>query len=253
MLLTIIPVFVLVLLSMVVTRIATIALTLTGLSAEIAKFQARSALTGAGFTTTEAESVVNHPVRRRIIATLMLFGSAGIVSVIASLALGAAQAESRGEAGTALGILVVAIAGLLWVVNRPPVERVLSRLIRIGLRRYTDLEVRDFEALLEVHGGYTVVELVVEPDDWLAGRTLADLRLNDEGLLVLGIQRASGGYDGAPSGDSRVRAGDALLLYGHGQRISELDTRPRGSSGDDRHHASARTRPATDDPTKDPT
>lgn len=41
--------------SMVITRIATIALMATGLTRESARFQARSALTGAGFTTSESE------------------------------------------------------------------------------------------------------------------------------------------------------------------------------------------------------
>jgi len=35
--------------------------TATGLSRESARFQARSALTGGGFTTTESEAVVRHP------------------------------------------------------------------------------------------------------------------------------------------------------------------------------------------------
>ena len=74
-------------LSVIVTRIATVALLHTGLSREAAQFQARSAFTGVGFTTTEAESVVNHPVRRRVVMLLMLVGNAGIVSVIASLLL----------------------------------------------------------------------------------------------------------------------------------------------------------------------
>jgi hypothetical protein len=54
-------------LSMLITGLATSALSMTGLSRESARFQARSAFTGTGFTTQEAEKVVNHPVRRRII------------------------------------------------------------------------------------------------------------------------------------------------------------------------------------------
>lgn len=64
-------------LSLVVTRLATTALHLTGLSWEAANFQARSAFTGTGFTTAEAEKVTGHPVRRRIITWLMIARSAG--------------------------------------------------------------------------------------------------------------------------------------------------------------------------------
>jgi len=73
--------------SVIVMRIATVALLHTGLSREAAQFQVRSAFTGVGFTTGEAETVVNHPVRRRIIMFLMLVGNVGIVSAMASLLL----------------------------------------------------------------------------------------------------------------------------------------------------------------------
>ena len=65
-------------LSLLVTHVATVALTLTGLSRQLAQIQARSAFSGVGFTTTEAEQVVNHPVRRRIIMLLMLLGNWGV-------------------------------------------------------------------------------------------------------------------------------------------------------------------------------
>lgn len=43
--------------SILITRVATVALTHTGLSRESAKFQACSAFTGVGFTTSESEKV----------------------------------------------------------------------------------------------------------------------------------------------------------------------------------------------------
>jgi len=52
-------------------QLATGALIATGVPPEIAASQARSAFSGAGFTTTEEENVVNHRARRRIIATTM--------------------------------------------------------------------------------------------------------------------------------------------------------------------------------------
>jgi len=85
---SILSLLVIITLSILITRLATLALAHTGLSREAARFQARSAFTGVGFTTTESEKVVNHPVRRRILLLLMLLGNAGIVSAITSLLLG---------------------------------------------------------------------------------------------------------------------------------------------------------------------
>ena len=81
--------------TLVITRIATVALMVTGLSREAARFQARSALTGVGFTTLESEKVTNHPVRRHIIMILMLTGNVGIVTVLATFRAHGARAQWR--------------------------------------------------------------------------------------------------------------------------------------------------------------
>lgn len=257
MLLTVLPVLVIVLISLIVGRVATTALTLTGMSGEQARFQARSALTGAGFTTTESESIVNHPVRRRIVMMLMLTGSAGIVSVIGTIAIGAAGAETTGDGVWSFLGLIVGILVLLQLIRLRPVDRALSRLIRRGLDRWTDLDVRDVESLLDIHGGYSIAELLVEESDWICDRSLIDMRLNDEGILVLGIQRHNGGYDGAPKGTSSVHAGDTLLLYGHQDRIAQLDDRVQGPLGDAEHARSmadvARSEQQDDTQAPDPT
>ena len=54
-----------VILSITVVRIGGIALELTGLSPEVATFQAQSAFSGAGFTTAESESIVTHPNKEK--------------------------------------------------------------------------------------------------------------------------------------------------------------------------------------------
>ena len=222
--------------SILITRVATVALTLTGLSREVARFQARSALSGAGFTTAESESMVNHPVRRRIVMMLMLMGSAGIVTVVATTAVGFAGIDGTFELTTTAGTLVVGLGLLWWAASSQAVDRALQPVIRRLLRRYTDIDVRDYAGLLRVAGDYTIWELAVDTHDWLADRELGELRLNDEGVMVLGIQRGDGsGYDGTPAGGTSIRAGDTLILYGHADRIVELDERRAGFVGEQAH------------------
>ncbi len=55
--------------SLLITRVATVILTATGMSREAARFQARSAFSTAGFTTRESEAVVDHPIRRKVIGS----------------------------------------------------------------------------------------------------------------------------------------------------------------------------------------
>ncbi|HEU5044028.1 MAG TPA: hypothetical protein VFT75_07830, partial [Nocardioidaceae bacterium] len=58
-----------------ILRVGTVALTLTGVSRDVARFQVRSAFFGAGYTTTEAEAIMNHPLRRRIVQLLIVWGA----------------------------------------------------------------------------------------------------------------------------------------------------------------------------------
>lgn len=225
-------------LSLFVTRLATIALTLTGLSEETARFQARSAFTGTGFTTSESESVVDHPVRRRIIMLLMVVRSAGFVTIIISLILSFGGSLSRLEQVVRLLALVFGVAGLLLVSRVPVVNRVISRAIERWLRRWGKLEQRDYEALLRLSKDYTVTEMLVQEDDWLAGKPFSECRLPSEGVTVLGIIRKDGGYVGVPRGDTAAYPGDALVLYGRGKALDELDRRRRGMSGDAAHQES---------------
>lgn len=92
----VISLLVVITLSILCTRIATVALVHTGLSREVARFQARSAFTGVGFTTGESEKVIRHPVRRRIVMALMWLGNVGIMSAIFSLILTFVGQEQMG-------------------------------------------------------------------------------------------------------------------------------------------------------------
>jgi hypothetical protein len=172
-------------------------------------------------------------VRRRIILALMLAGNAGLAAVVASLMLGFTRGGSGG-AGYRILELILGLAILLALARSRHVDRRLTPLVARLLSRYTDVQIRDYAGLLELEGGYRVVELVVEPQDWMAGQTLAALRLRDEGVVVLGISRR-GDWIGAPAGQTRVEPGDTLVLYGLEETVCELDERQRGASGEAAH------------------
>ena len=234
MLAAFITLFAIIIISLIITRIATIALTLTGISREVARFQARSALTGAGFTTSESEKMMNHPVRRRILMLLMLVGNAGIVTVIASAILVVANAGSDSLAIQGL-VIVVGLAFLLALTKSKWVDKKVTRLITVALRKWTDLETSDAASLIYLGGDYQISELEISFEDWLAEMTLQKSRLADEGLLVLGIQKPGGEYIGAPVASTKLIARDVLLLYGRGGAIQDLDRRRRGLRGEVAH------------------
>lgn len=221
--------------SILVVRVASIALSLTGLSRESARFQARSAFTGTGFTTDESESVVNHPVRRRIIMGLMIARNAGIVTAASSLIISFVQADDVKQGLWTLVYLLIGVSALWGVTMSRWVERGMHVVIGWALKRFTTIEARDYAGLLHLSGNYSVTELQVNDGDWLADRTLADLRLADEGVLVLGIHRAKGEYLGTPTRDTKVLAGDTLILYGRSNILEDLDARGADFEGIRKH------------------
>ncbi len=226
-----------ILVSIMINKVATAALRRTGLSREVASFQAQSAFSGVGFTTSESEYVVNHPVRRRIIRLLMLLGSAGLAGVIASLILTFAGQSLEGAA-LRLGILLAGLAALWLLARSEAFDRAVSPLIEWLLDRFTDIRPVDYEALLQVGRGYTIALLKVSQGNWLAGKTLGEAGLIDEGILVLGVYRRVNGkvvYHGAPGPRFRVEPGDELIIYGHETAVASLAGRPRGAEGDRRH------------------
>ena len=222
-------------LSLIVIRVGTMALMLTGLSREAARFQSHSAFTGVGFTTDESESIMGHPVRRHLTMALMLLGNIGIATVIATLT--AALLSTSTEEGWAGSLLLLAlgISVLVVLAKSSWVERQLNKPIAFALSKFTHLDVRDYVSLLNLSSGFAVYESLVDPDDWVANKSLIELGLAREGILVLGIQRQNGNYIGAPSGDSRIRPGDNLVIYGSLEHVRELDTRPAGEEGEQAH------------------
>ncbi|PAU92668.1 potassium transporter TrkA [Aliifodinibius salipaludis] len=231
----IISLLVIISLSILITRIAATALIQTGISKDAARFQARSAFTGTGFTTNESEHVVNHPVRRKILMILIFLGSAGVISTISSLILSFISLERIGYISIEIVVLVVGLIALWFLVQSKWIDRKLSYLINRALNRYTTLEVRDYYSLLHLSDNYRVSEIKVEQQDWLADKTLNDLQLHDEGILVLGIKRSNGEYIGAPRGETKIYNDDTVTLYGRAELLESLDNRQKGQSGDQKH------------------
>ncbi|MBX8827949.1 hypothetical protein, partial [Ochrobactrum sp. SFR4] len=70
-----------------------------------------SALSGTGFTTSESELILQTPERRRILVVLMITGSVGLASVVATVVVGA-----FGIKETASGVLLQLVAIIAAIV-----------------------------------------------------------------------------------------------------------------------------------------
>lgn len=235
---SLISLLVIIVLSISVIRVGAAALELTGLSPEVAAFQAQSAFSGAGFTTSESESIVSHPLRRRITRVLILLGSAGLSSSIATLILTFLNREG-GQSWLKLLILVGGIA-LIYALSRSRViYRFMRKIITRLLERWTELRIVDYQQVLGLSKGYTISRMKVKENSWMSNQLLKNLRINLEGAVILALYRVQDGEErfiGAPTGDTVIRPGDTLICYSRNSVSRSLHEREKGAAGDLEHH-----------------
>jgi len=232
-----ISLLVVILFSIIVIRIGTVALEMTGLSRETAAFQAQSAFSGTGFTTSESEYVVSHPLRRKIIRLLIFIGNAGVASAIATLVL-TFIGQSQKEATLRLIWLIVGLLLLYLFARSKLVDKGLRWIIKKGLEKFTSLRVYDYEQLLGLSKGYCIGEFKVKKGSWLENKKLKELKLDEEGIIVLAVYRMENGKEkfiGAPNGELLIKRNDLLVCYGPEEAIKQLSQRIKGRKGNIEH------------------
>jgi hypothetical protein len=215
---------IIIMLSVVVVRIGAIALEITGLSAEIASFQAQSAFSGVGFTTVESEAIVTHPVRRKIVRVLILLGSAGVTTSIATLVL-----TFVGQSGVNVAVRgVTLLCGLIFIflfARSRHIYHIMKIIIMQALKRWTTLRIYDYEQLFGLGEGYALSRVIIKGDSRLKDKKIGELARELHNILILAIYRVIAGEKkliGAPGGDTMLEEGDELICYAKEEVIAKL-------------------------------
>lgn len=145
--------------STIVVRIASTIMRLTGLSDPVARFQSLSALTGTGFTTRESELIVNYPIRRRVLMTLMIFGNLGLVSVSATFIVTFVKTDQTLNSAILQVILLIgALVVNFLVLTNPRVDQFLCSNISAILSRLTSIGKAKYHLLLSLDDGIEIAE-----------------------------------------------------------------------------------------------
>ncbi len=214
------PTLLVVFVSFLIVKAATIALMMTGMESRKAQFQALSAFSGTGFTTREAESVVNHEVRRKIMTWLMILGNAGVVTVIVT-----ATSSLVVSKGLQLPINIILLMAGLYIIYKVATRRGFVRrwesFIEGKLMKSQAFEEGPTEDLLHLLEGHVLVRVIVKQGSTLAGSTLQDSHLTEQGLIVLGIER-EGRWMSIPRATEIIREGDRLVVYGSPEILKVL-------------------------------
>lgn len=206
--------------SYLVVRIGAIALEMTGMEQSRARFQALSAFSGTGFTTREAESVVSHPRRRKIVTYLMILGNAGIVSVIATFVL---SLKETGVFRPSLNlvIIIVSIFVLYRLASQRKFAQKLTKKIRELLREKLHFDKVYVEELLQQADGYGIAKIIVAKKSRVAGTILSESGFTEKDLIVLSIERDKEVIH-VPDAQTTIQVGDCLICYGKLDNLTEL-------------------------------
>jgi hypothetical protein len=222
---TALSLFVILTLSAIAVRVGAAALWLTGLPEDVARFQALSAFTTTGFTTSQASLVVSHPDRRRIISVLMILGNAGIISVIATVILSYVEFEPSVESIVLEVFWLAAAAVVFWVVGISKwADRYITRFIRWSLRGRTRLTADRIENLLLLPNGYQVAAITVGDANKSVNELLSALPVSGQRVIVLGVLHSDDTYISATLEEIEAQPTDRILLYGITRDLEALQT-----------------------------
>ena len=201
-------------------RMASVALKLTGLPDQSAKFQAISAITGTGFTTSEAEMIVNYPIRRKIIGFLMIFGNLGIVSILSTLMISFVRVDAELSAillqiGWIFGVTAV----FFGIMLTPAVDRFFCGMIRVVLEKFTFLGGRHYRKLLQLGDGLSISE-----HQFFTDKSLTPEKVKAElgSFSVLAVKRQTGATEAFSLDMGSINPGDSLILFGRDDEHDSL-------------------------------
>lgn len=215
-----VPTLIAIIISMLIVRVGAIALMMTGMSFEKAKFQALSAFSGTGFTTHEAERVVNNARRRKIVSWLMIMGNAGIVTVIVTASSSFANAKGL-DFGISVLVLMGGLALVFFLARQTPLVRHWEEFAQSRLQKLKIFdEDTTVDELLHITEGFGVVRVKLEESSPLLDKTLAEINADLEHSFVLGIERGKE-WLSAPNLHRKLMPNDYLVIYGKLENLAK--------------------------------
>ena len=155
--------------------------------------------------------IVNYPIRRKIIAWLMIFGNLGIVSVLSTLMISFVRTDADMTAIlTQLGWMVGMTFIFFFIMLNPFVDRMICGFIGFVLEKCTFLGGRHYKKLLQLGN-----KLSISEHQFFAKESLSpdDIKL-EEGVSILAIRRRNGQTEALSSNVGLIEPGDSLILFG---------------------------------------
>lgn len=188
----------------------------TGLERKVARFQVISMLTGTGFTTGESELIIDHPVRRRLGAFLILFGAFSLAVIISAIS----NLLSDNFYTMEIAYVAGGLLALLFLLKAPAVQKMIGKQMKSKLKEnyeLADLPIRD---VLLMDKEDEVREISIKEDSPFEGKTFDEIIDRQDDLILLFIKRGDINIR-QKSHQTNLEPGDRLVLYGNNPLIEE--------------------------------
>jgi len=195
---------------MIILWIGSIALEATGLERSRARFQALSALTGTGFTTSQSELIVENPRRRKIISYLIFLGNTGIMTFILLVILYTRAGVTLPSLITIAIILFLALI-IFLALRLGLIDLLTAAFVKAAGKRRT---ASDFaiENILYQSGDYAIAALSVGEKANLAGLKGIDIIILEKDTRIIVN----------PSDREKLGAGNRIICHGKIIKINDL-------------------------------
>ncbi|MGV2940333.1 TrkA C-terminal domain-containing protein [Mesobacillus sp. LC4] len=188
----------------------------TGLERKIARFQVISMLTGTGFTTGESELIIDHPVRRRLGAFLILFGAFSLAVIISAISNLLTDNFYTMEIAYIAGGLLV----LLLILRAPAVQHMMSGKMKSELKENYELADLPISDVLLMDEEDEVREIVISEDSLFTDKTFEEIVKKKDDIILLFIKRGEINIRNQAY-DTKIEPGDKLIVYGNNPQIEE--------------------------------
>lgn len=216
----ILPTLMIIFFSLLIVRAGAIALMMTGMDQKRARFQALSLFSGTGFTTREAEAIVNYPQRRQIATWLMILGNAGMVTVIVTATSSLVTSQGY-QLPISIFILTAGIYIIYRLTSRTGLARKWERFIQGKFIMSQAFKGSTTEDLLHLVEGYGLVRATITQDSSLISHSSIEINTAGHPFLVVGIERNKK-WISLPKSREIIKEGDKLVVYGELNVLKEL-------------------------------
>jgi hypothetical protein len=203
--------FVSIVIFLIIVEIITVLFKLTGLSEEKARFQVISLLTGAGFTTKEAELITQHPTRRKLAQFLMILGYVGFLTATSFLIN-----ILKNSFNMRVVIMILIFVIVIWVVIRNRyfmafLDSIIEKIVMIGYSKTKSQNT--MYKLITRAKGYGIFNIIIDENSHLEGVAIKDSNLKPNNMIILNIDKGNE-FIGFAKRDYILEKGDNILLYG---------------------------------------